>query len=83
MEETVLLILPALIAIVLIRIFLVPIRLSCKLAFHSAGGFLCLWLLNAVTPFTGVALPVNPATVLIAGFLGLPGIWAIAILTVL
>ena len=65
---------------VLFRILALPLRLFAKLLIHSGCGFLCLWLLNTVSAFTGVYLPVNAATILIAGFLGLPGIGLIALL---
>ena len=65
---------------VLFRILALPLRLFAKLLIHSGCGFLCLWLLNTVSAFTGLYLPVNAATVFIAGFLGLPGIGLIALL---
>lgn len=83
MEKIVTLIIPALLAVVLVRAMLLPMRLIAKVGIHSACGFLCLWLLNLTAPFTGIALPVNAATVLTAGFLGLPGIALIAVLAVL
>ncbi|MBQ2927653.1 MAG: pro-sigmaK processing inhibitor BofA family protein [Oscillospiraceae bacterium] len=83
MEEIVLLLIPAMLAVVLIRILLLPIRLLLKLGIHSACGLICLWLLNGVSVFTGIAFPINAATVLIAGFLGLPGIGGMALLAVL
>ena len=45
----------------------------------ASGG---LWLLNAVSGYTGIFLPVNAVTSAIAGFLGLPGIALIALLEV-
>ncbi len=80
MENFVTLLIPVLLAIFLIRILLTPMKLICKLAVHSACGFLCLWLLNSVSGFTGIYLPVNAVTAAIAGFLGLPGIALIALL---
>lgn len=83
MEKLICLVLPLLMATVLIRLLLMPLGLVCKLCLHSACGFLCLWLLNAIAPFTGILLPVNLVTVLTAAFLGLPGIGIVAALTVL
>lgn len=80
MENFVTLIIPVLLAVFLIRMLLAPMKLIFKLAIHSACGFLCLWLLNTVSGFTGIYLPVNAVTVAIAGFLGLPGIALIAFL---
>jgi pro-sigmaK processing inhibitor BofA len=36
-------------------------------------------LLNSLSGFTGLLFPVNAVTALIAGFLGLPGIAALAV----
>ena len=83
METFVTLLIPALLALVLVRLLLMPMKFVFKLLIHSACGFLCLWLLNSVSGFTGVYLPINAVTVLIAGFLGLPGIGILALLAVL
>lgn len=82
MEEFVVLLLPAILALLLVRVLLLPVKLIWKLLANSATGFACLWLLNAVAAFTGVLFPMNAATVLISGFLGLPGIALLAILAV-
>ena len=83
MEEFVTLLIPALLAVILVRLLLLPLRFLFKLGIHSGCGFLCLWLLNTVSAFTGIAFPMNAATVLIAGFLGLPGMGLLAILAVI
>ncbi len=83
MEEIVVLLIPALLAVLLIRFLLLPIRAIFKIGIHSLCGFVCLWLLNSIAPFTGILLPINAVTVLTAGFLGLPGIGLLAILAVL
>lgn len=83
MEKMVCFALPLLMATVLIRMLLMPLRFAWKVCLHSAAGFLCLWLLNSAAPFTGVLLPVNLVTVLTAAFLGLPGIGIIAALAML
>lgn len=83
MEEFVVLLLPAILALLLVRVLLLPVKFIWKLLANSATGFVCLWLLNAVAAFTGVLFPMNAATVLISGFLGLPGIALLAILAVL
>ena len=80
MENFVTLAIPVLLALFLIRMLLMPMKLVFKLAVHSGCGFLCLWLLNTVSGFTGIYLPINTVTVLIAGFLGIPGIGLIALL---
>ena len=83
MEKFVTLLVPALLAVILVRLLLLPLRLAFKIAIHSGCGFLCLWLLNTAAPFTGIAFPMNAVTVLTAGFLGLPGIGFLAVLAVL
>ncbi len=83
MEKFVTLLIPALMAIVLIRLLILPIKLAFKLAIHSACGFVCLWLLNLAAGFTGIFFPINAVTVLVAGFLGIPGIGIMALLAVL
>lgn len=83
MEEIITLLIPAMMAVVLVRLLLLPIKFICKLGIHSACGFVCLWLLNAISIFTGIYFPINAVTVLVAGFLGLPGIAVMALLAVI
>lgn len=83
MDEIVTLLIPALLAVILVRMLLLPMKLIFKIGIHSACGFLCLWLLNGISVFTGIYFPINAVTVLTAGFLGLPGIGIMAILAVL
>ena len=73
------LLIPLLLVGLLLRLMVLPIRWFWKLFLNSACGFLCLWLLNSVSAFTGLTFPINSATALIAGFLGLPGIGLLAI----
>ena len=83
METFVTLLIPAILAIVLIRLLLMPLKLGFKIAIHCACGFVCLWLLNSVSDFTGIFFPINAVTVLVSGVLGLPGIAILAVLAVL
>ena len=80
MENFVTLVIPAFLAVVLIRMLLLPMKFLCRLALHSGCGFLCLWLLNSISDFTGIFFPINYVTAIIAGFLGLPGILLLAVL---
>lgn len=82
MESFVVLLLPAILALLLVRVLLMPVKLIWKVLANSVTGFVCLWLLNAVAAFTGIFFPINAATVLISGFLGLPGMAVLAILAV-
>ena len=79
MENILSLIVPVLLVFLLLRIIAMPVRLTAKLLVNSACGFLCLWLLNWISGFTGIFFPINPVTVIIAGFLGLPGIALLAV----
>lgn len=83
MKTFVTLLIPAVLAIVLIRLLLMPLKLGFKIAIHCACGFVCLWLLNSVSGFTGIFFPINAVTVLVSGVLGLPGIAILAVLAVL
>ena len=83
METFVTLLIPAVLAIVLIRLLLMPLKLGFKIAIHCACGFVCLWLLNSVSGFTGIFFPISAVTVLVSGVLGLPGIAILAVLAVL
>lgn len=83
MEKITIFLIPGMMAVVLFRLLVRPVQLGLKLAAHSACGFLCLWILNLVAPFSGIWLPVNMVTMLVSGFLGIPGICMITLLTVL
>ena len=83
MESYVTLLIPALLALVLVRLLVLPMKLIFKLLLHSGCGFVCLWLLNSIAGFTGIFFPINAVTVLTAGVLGLPGIGILALLAVL
>ena len=83
MENFASLILPILLLCLLIRLMVLPIRLGWKILINSACGFLCLWLLNAISGFSGVWFPINAVTVITAGFLGLPGIALLAVVQIL
>ena len=80
MENFVSILIPMLLLMLLLKVLVLPIRWFWKLFVNSACGFLCLWLLNSISGFTGFAFPINSVTALIAGFLGLPGIVLLAIL---
>ena len=78
MENILSLLIPVLAVFLLLRLIALPVRLGVKLVINGIGGFLCLWLLNWISGFTGIFFPINAVTVLIAGFLGLPGIALLA-----
>ena len=80
METFVTLLIPALLGVIVLRLMVMPLQWFFKMALHAFSGFLCLWLLNAVSGFTGLFFPINTVTVAIAGFLGIPGIGLLALL---
>ena len=80
MENFVSILIPLLLLMLLLKLLVLPIRWFWKIFVNSACGFLCLWLLNSISGFTGMAFPINSVTALIAGFLGLPGILLLAFL---
>lgn len=79
MEKFATLLVPAIALCVLLRLIMLPIRWFWKIFLNSACGFLCLWLMNTIAGFTGIYFPINAVTVVVAGFLGLPGIGALAL----
>lgn len=79
MENLTALLIPLVLLGVLIRVMMLPIRLLWKLLINSGCGFLCLWLLNWISGYTGVLFPINAVTAATAGFLGLPGIVLLAL----
>ena len=83
MENFVALAIPALLTVIVVRLLFVPMKWALRLALHACCGFICLWLLNTVSGFTGLTLPINAVTVLISGTLGAPGIALIALLEML
>ena len=74
MEKFVTLLIPALVALVLVRLLLMPMKLIFKLLLNTGCGFVCLFLLNLLSGFTGIVFELNFITAAIVGFLGLPGI---------
>lgn len=74
MENFATLVIPVFFLFFLLRLIVLPLKWGTKIFLNSACGFLCLWVLNSVAGFTGLLFPVNYATVLVTGFLGLPGI---------
>lgn len=80
MEKFVLILCSFLLVFLFLRLMVIPIRSILRIGIHSTGGLVCLMLLNTVSAFTGILFPLNAVTVAVAGFGGLPGIAAIALL---
>ena len=83
METFVTLLIPALLGVLAVRLLMLPMKFLLKAAVHGICGFLCLWILDTVSGFTGVYFPINAVTISIAGFLGVPGIAGLALLELL
>ena len=80
MENFAAVLVSALLIFGLLRLITLPIRWGWKIFVNSACGFLCLFLLNSVSGFTGLYFPIKYITTAIAGFLGLPGIAVLALI---
>ena len=80
MENFVALLIPAVLAVILVKALLTPMKWALRAALHAGSGFVCLWLMNTASLFTGLSLPINAVTVLLSGTLGLPGMALIALL---
>ena len=77
------LVIPVFLLLFLLRLIILPFKWGTKIFLNSACGFLCLWILNSLAGFTGIMFPVNYVTVLVAGFLGLPGIGVLTLVQML
>ena len=83
MERFAIFLLPILLCFLLLRMLILPLRFFLRFGINAGCGLLCLGILNSVSGFTGIFLPVNPVTVAMAGFGGLPGIGLIALLAMI
>jgi inhibitor of the pro-sigma K processing machinery len=63
-----------LLVIITARILVKPLRLLVKIIFNSFIGLLMLLVFNFIGGLIGFTIPVNIVTVLLAGFLGIPGL---------
>ena len=72
-----------LLAYLICRALWKPLRFGLRLGLHAGTGLGCLWILNRVSALTGLVLPVNPISVALAGFGGMPGIGVLALLELL
>ena len=79
MENFMSLLIPAVLIFGTLRVIALPIKWFWKIFLNSTCGFVCLWLLNTVSGFTGLLFPINAVTAAVAGFLGLPGIALLAL----
>ncbi len=80
MENILSLLIPAALVLLFLKLCLSQVKLFWKLAINSLTGFVCLWLLNAISGLTGLVFPINFITCLTVGFLGIPGILILAVM---
>lgn len=67
-------------AYLFIKIITAPMRLIFKVLFNAACGFVCLFLLNLLSDYTGIVFELSFVSAAIVGFLGLPGIVLLLVL---
>ena len=62
--------------ILLFKILSIPMKIISKLFINGIAGLIVLFLINLIAGWLSISMyiPVNITTVLIAGFLGLPGV---------
>lgn len=63
------------IIIIIAQVIMKPIKILWKITLNSVIGLLLLLVVNYMGNFFDFNLPINIITVLIAGFLGIPGIF--------
>jgi inhibitor of the pro-sigma K processing machinery len=68
---------------VISRILVKPLKLAVKILVNSLFGLLLLWGFNFLGALMALAIPINLVTILVAGFLGIPGLILLIILQVL
>lgn len=62
------------IVLIIAQLIMKPLKLVWKLIINSVIGLVLLMLTNYIGAFFNFGLPLNILTVLISGFLGVPGI---------
>lgn len=69
--------------IIIGKIFIVPIKIICKLIINSILGVILLYIINLVGSMWGLHIGINVITALIVGILGIPGGILLTILKIL
>ena len=85
--EYLILIIPAIIAVLLLRLlwalFKKPIKWAFKLLLHALSGYLMLLVFNFFGGIVGLTLPVTWLTAIVTGVFGVPGVVILLLLTLL
>lgn len=58
----------------------VVVRWLARLAYSTLTGMLLIGCFNLLSPYLGISVPMNLATILVAGLMSLPGLAALAVL---
>lgn len=83
MEDPASLLLRCVLCVIVLRLIWKPARHLLRLGGQCACAVVCLLLINSVSGFTGLLIPVNAVTVLLCGTLGFPGLALAALLEIL
>lgn len=75
-----LLVLTALGAALLIKVFSAPLKLAMKLALNTFFGYIALLLCRVFGRFLGLTLGVNLLNALVVGLLGIPGFFLLLLI---
>lgn len=73
MNEPAVIVVGILLLLAAIRLFLKPLKLILRLGLNSIAGLAMLICFNFLQVWTGVSVGINLFSVLLTGFLGLPG----------
>lgn len=80
MEQLIAVLIPVLLLAIVIKVLTTPIKWIFKLLCHAAMGFVCLFLLNQFTVYTGITFELTPVTCLVSGIGGVPGVVVLALM---
>lgn len=56
------------------KMFLMPVKIIWKLVYNGIIGGVMLWAVNLIGAYFDFSIAINFVSVLIAGFLGIPGV---------
>lgn len=76
-------ILGILIAFVVAKLFLKPVKFILKILINSVIAFFVLIVINKFFPYTGIFIGANPITAVVLGIFGIPGLCLLLILQIL
>lgn len=80
LESSLVFVIAAVIAVyVILKVFSLPIRILWKVLWNALIGWIALFLINSLSPWTDFSIPVTFWTALGVGIFGLPGLVALII----